>query len=154
MQVSKDAVVTIGYTLKNDQGELIESTSESDAFTYLHGRGRLLPALESALEGKNSGDSLEISLSPEDGYGPRDDSMVLTLPSSKFDDPNAVKVGTRFVAKVGEDTHIFKIVNVEGDQVTVDGNHPLAGMGLHFDIDVKEVRQATDTELEENTSPS
>jgi FKBP-type peptidyl-prolyl cis-trans isomerase SlyD len=152
MQVSKDTVVTIDYTLKSDQGELIESTSESDPFIYLHGRGRLLPALESALEGKTSGDCLEIALSPEEGYGKRDDSMVLTIPSSKFEDPKAVKVGTRFLARVGDDTHIFKIVDIEGEQVTVDGNHPLAGMGLHFDIDVKDVREATQEELEESTS--
>jgi FKBP-type peptidyl-prolyl cis-trans isomerase SlyD len=78
--------------------------------------------------------------------------MVLTIPSSKFENPKSVKVGTRFLARVGEDTHIFKIVNINGDQVTVDGNHPLAGIGLHFDIAVKDVREATRQELEENTS--
>jgi FKBP-type peptidyl-prolyl cis-trans isomerase SlyD len=152
MQISKDTIVTFDYTLKNEHGELIESTEGSGPLEYVHGRGRLLPALESALEGKSSGDSLDVDLRPEQGYGQRDESMVLTLPSSKFQDQEAVRVGTRFVAKVGEDTHIFRVVDIEGDRVTVDGNHPLAGVGLHFDIDVKDVRKAKDEDLGQNGS--
>jgi FKBP-type peptidyl-prolyl cis-trans isomerase SlyD len=78
--------------------------------------------------------------------------MILTVASSKFDDAKAVKVGTRFLAKVGEDTHVFRIVAIEGDRITVDGNHPLAGVGLHFDIDVREVREATERELKQKDS--
>jgi len=152
MQVSKDTVVSLDYTLKNRQGGLIESTDGSDALKYIHGQGQLLPALESALEGKSSGDSLEIDLKPEEGYGQRDDSMVFTLPNSKFEDQEAVKVGTRFVAKVGDGTRIFKVVDIEGDQVTVDGNHPLAGEALHFDIEIKDVREATEEEIQRTRS--
>jgi FKBP-type peptidyl-prolyl cis-trans isomerase SlyD len=148
MQVSKDTVVTFDYTLKDHQGELIESTESSGPLKYVHGQGRLLPALESALEGKGTGDSLEVDLNPGQAYGHRDEAMVLTVPSSKFDDPESVKVGTRFLAKLGEDTHVFRVVGIDGEQVTVDGNHPLAGVGLHFDIAVKEVREATQEERE------
>jgi len=152
MQVSKDTVVTFDYTLKDHQGELIESTESSGPLKYVHGQGRLLPALESALEGKRTGESLEVDLKPEQAYGRRDEAMVLTVPSSKFDDPEAVKVGTRFLAKVREDTHVFRIVEIDGEQVTVDANHPLAGVGLHFDIDVREVRNATEQELDQQSS--
>jgi FKBP-type peptidyl-prolyl cis-trans isomerase SlyD len=152
MQVSKDTVVTFDYTLKDHQGDLIETTESSGPLKYVHGQGRLLPALESALEGKGSGDSVEVDLRPEQAYGRRDEAMILTVASSKFDDAKAVKVGTRFLAKVGEDTHVFRIVAIEGDRITVDGNHPLAGVGLHFDIDVREVREATERELKQKDS--
>ncbi len=114
---------------------------------YLHGHNNIIPGLETALEGHEAGDTLSVTVSPEDGYGERDDENVQVLPRADFDDD--VEIGASYFAQA-EDGSVnpFTVVSVSGDDVTVDFNPPLAGQTLNFDVTVKDVRDATAEELE------
>jgi FKBP-type peptidyl-prolyl cis-trans isomerase SlyD len=147
MQIEDNAVVTFHYTLTNDQGELIESSKESAPLAYIHGQGRIISGLETALEGRQSGDKFNVRLDPSDAYGERTDELVQTMPRSAFVDADDLDVGMAFRALSEGGETIVHVVNIEGDQVTVDGNHPLAGQALNFDVEVEDVRQATEEEL-------
>jgi len=147
MQIEDNAVVVFHYTLTNDQGELIESSKESEPLAYIHGQGRIISGLETALEGRQSGDKFNVRLEPSDAYGERTDELVQTMPRSAFVDADDLDVGMAFRALSEGGETIVHVVNIEGDQVTVDGNHPLAGQALNFDVAVEDVRQATEEEL-------
>jgi len=147
MQIEDKAVVIFHYTLTNDQGELIESSKESEPLAYIHGQGRIISGLETALEGRQSGDKFNVRLEPSDAYGERTDELVQTMPRSAFVDADDLDVGMAFRALSEGGETIVHVVNIEGDQVTVDGNHPLAGQALNFDVEVEDVRQATEEEL-------
>ncbi len=147
MQIEDKAVVIFHYTLTNDQGELIKSSKESEPLAYIHGQGRIISGLETALEGRKSGDKFNVRLEPSDAYGERTDELVQTMPRSAFVDADDLDVGMAFRALSEGGETIVHVVNIEGDQVTVDGNHPLAGQALNFDVEVEDVRQATEEEL-------
>lgn len=148
MQIAKDKVVTIDYTLKDDDGNVLD-TSEGGDFAYLHGARNVIPGLEKALTGKSSGDELNISVSPEEGYGVRDPEMTHTLQRSMFQSDEEIEAGMQFYAE-GPDGQmvLVTIVAVDGDMVTVDGNHPLAGVNLKFNVKVVAVRDATAAEVQ------
>lgn len=149
MQVAKNAVVTIDYTLKNPDGKVIDSSQSEgrQPLPYIHGAGGLIPGLESALEGKNPGDSLSVTIAPEQAYGIRDEKLVSTVAKTAFGN-NAIMVGAQFRTqdKQGHQ-QVVTITKIDADKVTVDSNHPLAGVTLHFDVTIKEVREATAEEL-------
>jgi FKBP-type peptidyl-prolyl cis-trans isomerase SlyD len=149
MQVAKNAVVTIEYTLKNDQGKVLDSTKSEgrQPLPYLHGSGGLIPGLEEALESKSAGDSLTVTIPPEKAYGNRDEKLVNQVPKTAFGN-NAIVVGSQFRTqdKRGHQ-QVVTITKIEADKVTVDANHPLAGVPLNFDVTIKEVRAATADEL-------
>jgi FKBP-type peptidyl-prolyl cis-trans isomerase SlyD len=147
MQIEENSVVTFHYTLSNDQGEVLESSKDSTPLAYIHGQGSIISGLEAALEGRQSGDKFNVRLEPSDAYGDRIDELVQTMPRSAFVDAEDLDVGMAFRALSEAGETIVHVVNVEGDDVTVDGNHPLAGQALTFDVEVEEVRQATDEEL-------
>ena len=148
MQIGKNAVVTLNYTLKDDDGAVIDE-SKDNSFLYLHGAGGIIPGLENELEGKSKGDSLSTRVNPEDGYGERDESMVQVVPRDMFEEGHPVEVGVQFHAQSPEGHMItVTVTKVEDAEVTVDGNHPLAGMALNFDIDVVDIREATQEELD------
>jgi FKBP-type peptidyl-prolyl cis-trans isomerase SlyD len=107
----------------------------------------VIPGLESILEGKVKDDHVLITVSPEDGYGIRDEELVQAFPKRQFEDPDALEVGMQFELQSDEDPTIVSIVGIEEDQILVDGNHPLAGMTLTFDVTVREVRLPTKEEL-------
>lgn len=145
MSITQNKVVTIDYMLKGDDGSVIDS-SEGGDFTYLHGAGNIIRGLENALEGKDAGEEVSVSLSPESAYGQRDDGLVDVLPRDRFD-AEKVDVGMRFHAQTSSgDPIVVTVVDVQDENVTVDGNHPLAGMNLNFDVKVVDVRDATDDE--------
>lgn len=145
MQITQDKVVTIDYTLKDDDGAVIDS-SESGDFAYLHGNGNIIQGLENALEGKDAGEEVSVALTPESAYGERDDGLVDVLPRDRFD-AEQVEVGMRFHAQTSSGNPIVvTVVDVQESNVTVDGNHPLAGMNLNFDVKVVDVRDASDEE--------
>ncbi len=147
MQISKDKVVAIHYTLKNNSGEVIDSSEGKDPLYYLHGFGNLIPGMEDGLEGKSKGDKLELKISPEKGYGTRNEQAVQQVPVSAFGGAD-VKVGMQFQASGEQGYPIVVIVtSVEGDTVTVDANHPLAGEELNFKVEVIEVRDASSEEI-------
>jgi FKBP-type peptidyl-prolyl cis-trans isomerase SlyD len=149
MTIAADTVVSIHYTLKLDNGEVVDTSSGGEPLAYLHGHGNIVPGLESELTGRNVGDEFAVKVSPEEGYGPRDPRGVQVVPRGNFPDEIEIQPGMQFQAQT-EDGHQIPltVAGVEGDKVTVDMNHPLAGQNLHFQIEVTAVRKATDEELE------
>jgi FKBP-type peptidyl-prolyl cis-trans isomerase SlyD len=125
MLIAQDKVVLIHYTLTDDAGKVLDSSSGGEPLAYLHGQGNIIAGLETALSGKQAGDRLNVRVEPVDGYGVRDDALT----------------------SQGH-ARVVTVTRVVGDMVTVDGNHPLAGEVLNFDVEVKEVRDATHEELE------
>jgi FKBP-type peptidyl-prolyl cis-trans isomerase SlyD len=146
MQVARDAVVLIHYTLKNDGGEVLDSSEGSEPLAYLHGGGNIISGLEEALEGKVAGDHVSVSIPPEKGYGVHDQALIQRVPRRAFQG-GSIQPGMRFTAQTEHGPRQVVVTQVAGDMVTVDGNHPLAGQSLHFDVDVTEVRLATEEEL-------
>ncbi len=147
MQIAKDAVVTIHYTLKNDAGETLDSSAGGEPLAYLQGNGNLIPGLENALEGKAAGDKLSVKILPGEGYGEHDQALVQQVPRSAFQGIANVEVGMQFQVQSNVGPRAVTVTQVAGDMVTVDGNHPLAGQNLNFDVEVAEVRAATEEEL-------
>jgi FKBP-type peptidyl-prolyl cis-trans isomerase SlyD len=147
--VGDNLVVSIHYQLTDDEGNVLDSSKDRDPLNYLHGAGNILPGLESALVGKVEGDSEQVRLEPEDGYGTVRDELIQKIDRSAFQGVEKVEVGMTFQAQGpnGDVQHIV-IKDVEGDEVTIDANHPLAGVALNFDVEVVGVREATAEEIE------
>ena len=144
VNVAAQKVVSIEYTLTSETGEVLDSSVGRDPLVYLHGAGNIVPGLEKALDGKSSGDTIEVAVPPEEGYGVRDDRLVRNMPIRKLPEGKA-RVGLRLRAETG---HILTVTAVKGDYATVDANHPLASKTLHFKVKVLDVRDATAQELE------
>ena len=148
MQIGKDMVVSIDYTLTGDDGAVIDSSDGGEPLAYIHGQGSIIAGLESALEGRAAGDLFQLAIPPEHGYGEYDDGLRQIVPLDKFGDASRVLVGARFRANSEAGPRLFTVMAIEKGQVLADGNHPLAGQTLHFDVKVREVRAATPEELE------
>lgn len=148
MQIATNTVVSLDYTLKNAKGEVLESSGDNRTLTYLHGHDNLVPGLEKALEGSSEGDELSVVVSPEEGYGQYRDDLVQKVPMAAFEGVGEVKPGMRFHAEAPGGPVIVTVRDVSGEEVTVDANHELAGQDLHFDVEVKNVRAATNEEIE------
>ena len=148
MQVGKNTVVAIDYTLTDDQGEVLDSSKGREPLAYLHGSGNIIPGLEKALEGKESGEAFSVRVPPEEAYGERTDELKQAVPRDMFQGVDDLQVGMQFQANAGGQTQIVTVVGIEGDQVTVDANHPMAGVALNFEVEVKDIREATEEELE------
>jgi FKBP-type peptidyl-prolyl cis-trans isomerase SlyD len=146
MQIADQRVVTIDYTLTDERGEVLDSSNGEEPLTYIHGTGNIVPGLETALMGKSAGDSVKITIPAADGYGERDEELVQDVPRDRFPGED-IEVGMRFHAQGSEGSQVVTVVAVDDSKVTVDGNHPLAGMNLAFDVKVLEVREATAEEL-------
>jgi FKBP-type peptidyl-prolyl cis-trans isomerase SlyD len=146
VQIQQRSVVSIDYTLKNDQGEVLDTSEKRGPLVYIHGIGSLVPGLEKALEGKSAGDSLEVAITPADGYGPRDEGLLRKIPVRKLHDKNP-QPGKRYRAALDDGHRIVLVTGVSGDYASIDANHPLAGMTLHFAVKVVSVREATAEEL-------
>lgn len=147
MQVAKDKVVAIDYTLKDDEGTVLDSSEGREPLAYIHGAGNIIPGLERALEGKQAGDNVSVRVDPAEAYGERDDALTQAVPMQMFQGVENVEAGMRFQAQTSSGVQVVTVTKVEGDQVTVDANHPLAGVPLNFDVNVREVREATAEEL-------
>lgn len=148
MQVQNDHVVSIDYTLKNDAGEVMDTSEQNGPLAYLHGHQNIIPGLEKALDEKSVGDSFTVSIEPADAYGERDERMIQTVPRSMFQGVDEIEPGMRFQAQTEGGVTVVTIKEVNGDEITLDGNHELAGETLHFDVEVKDVRPASEEELE------
>lgn len=147
MHIANNKVVTIDYVLTDDQGNVIDR-SEGGRFAYLHGANNIIPGLERALDGKEKGESLAVAIPPEEGYGQRDESLTQVVSRSAFESPDDIEVGRQFHAQSPEGQPlVITVVAVADDEVTIDGNHPLAGANLNFDISIVDVRDATEEEL-------
>ncbi len=148
MEIADQKVVSIDYTLKDDDGNIIDQSQAGQPMAYLHGSQNIIPGLENALTGKKAGDEVSVRVSPEEGYGERLEAMTQTVPIDLFEDRDSVREGMQFHAQTDAGVQVVTVTKVEGDQVTVDGNHPLAGMYLNFDVRIADVRDATPEELE------
>lgn len=148
MQISDQCVARFHYTLRNDSGEVLDSSEGQEPLAYLHGAGNIVSGLEEALAGKSEGDEFQVSVDPESGYGPKHEALVQEVPRSAFQGVEQIDVGMRFQAESDRGPMVVTVTGVSEETVTVDGNHPLAGETLHFDIEVVEVREATGEEQE------
>jgi FKBP-type peptidyl-prolyl cis-trans isomerase SlyD len=148
MLVAQDKVVSFHYTLTNDAGEVLDSSSGGDPLAYLHGQGNIVAGLEKALAGRQAGDKLRVRVEATDGYGVRDAALVKRVPRRSFGSVGNIKPGMQFQAQLERgQTRVVTVTAVKGDMVTIDGNHPLAGQDLNFDVEITEVRDATSEEL-------
>lgn len=148
MQIQDKAVVGFHYTLKNDAGEILDSSEGDEPLHYLHGSGGIIQGLENALTGKVVGDKLDVIVEPEDGYGVHRETLVQEVPRSAFGDFDGIEVGMMFQAETDTGMVPVRVVAMSDDTVTVDGNHELAGERLHFAVRIEEVREATQQELD------
>lgn len=148
MEIAADRVVTIHYTLKNDDGTVLDSSTGGEPLAYIQGHGNLVSGLEKALEGKQGGNVLAVVVAPADGYGTRDELLIQRVPKRALQGAGDIKKGMQFQARTDEGMRLFTVTAVIGDMVTLDGNHPLADQTLHFDVEVLSVREATSEELE------
>jgi FKBP-type peptidyl-prolyl cis-trans isomerase SlyD len=143
MQISKNKVAGIHYTLKNNQGEVLDSSDGREPLYYLHGAGNLIIGMEEGLEGKNTGDKFILKISPDKGYGQLDPDMIQKVPRSAFG-AQEVRPGMKFSTNQGG---VVTVTEVGLENITVDANHPLAGVELNFEVEIMEVREATSEEI-------
>lgn len=143
MQITKHKVAAIHYTLRDNEGTIIDTSDGRDPLYYLHGAGNLILGMEEGLEGKQKGDKLQLKIAPEKGYGEIDPEMVQEVPRSAFGGQE-VQVGMKFSTNRGD---VVTVTKVGLENVTVDANHPLAGVELNFDVEIMEVREATAEEV-------
>lgn len=148
MTIDKNTVVSIDYTLTNDAGQVLDSSKGRSPLVYLHGNNNIIPGLEAALQGKNQGDVIKVTVEPEQAYGVRSEQMVQAVPREKFQGIQDVRPGMQFQAQGPQGSRIVTVTEIGPDTVTIDANHPLAGTRLTFDVNVVEIRSATPEELQ------
>jgi FKBP-type peptidyl-prolyl cis-trans isomerase SlyD len=146
MQVADNMAVSIHYTLTNDDGEVLDTSIGDEPLVYLHGVGNIIPGLENALHGKVAGDKFNVHIAPEDAYGEQMEEMIQVISRDMFEGIDNIEVGMQFNADVSSGSGVVTVVNIEDDDITIDGNHPLAGLALTFDVEVIDVRAATEEE--------
>jgi len=148
MQITKNSVVTFHYTLNDADGKVLDTSAGREAFAYIQGHSMIVPGLERQLEGKKAGDSVKAVVEPNEGYGELDPSLVHKVPADRFGGQN-IEVGMQFQAgnEEGGEMGVFTVIAVEDGVVALNGNHPLAGVQLHFNVDITEVREASEEEL-------
>jgi FKBP-type peptidyl-prolyl cis-trans isomerase SlyD len=147
MQASRDTVVTMHYTLTDDSGNVLDTSTGGEPLSYLHGHNNIIPGLETALEGAGTGFQQRVTVEAAEAYGERRDEMVITASRDQFDPKMDLKPGVQVAANGPQGQVVFTVSDVGDTEVTLDGNHPLAGQRLHFDIEITDVRAATPEEV-------
>jgi len=148
MQIADKKVVTLHYTLRDDKDTVIDS-SEDGSFAYLHGANNIIPGLENALTGKSVDEEMKVTIAPEEAYGERNPEMEQVVPKSMFEGDEGIQVGQQFHAASPDGQEIVvTVVSIDGEDVTIDGNHPLAGVTLNFEVKVISIRDASEEELD------
>lgn len=147
--VEEGKVVFIHFTLTNDAGVVIDSSDGNEPLIYLHGADNIVPGLERELEGKKVGDKVQAVIPPEEGYGDREPGGTQQVPRSEFPGDMEIEVGMPFHAETG-DGHMITVwvTDITPTYVELDMNHPLAGETLHFDVEIIQIRAATEEEME------
>jgi len=146
MQVADNMAVSIHYTLTNDDGEVLDSSIGDEALVFLQGSGNIISGLEKAMVGKVAGDKFNVRIAPEDAYGELMEDMIQVISRDMFEGIDDIEVGMQFHADVSSGSGIVTVVSIDDDKITIDGNHPLAGLALTFDVEVIDVRPATKEE--------
>ncbi len=147
MKISDKMAVSIHYTLTNSAGEKLDSSRGEEPMVYLQGYGQIITGLENALKGKEIGDKFNTTIAPADAYGELREDMLKVVPMSMFEGMDKVEVGMQFHADANQGVDVVTVTKIDGDQVTIDGNHPMAGEALTFDVEVMDIRPATADEL-------
>lgn len=147
MHIAKHKVVSINYTLTDHTATVLDRSADGDPLVYIHGAGHLIPGLESALAGKAAGDALKVTVAPQDAYGARNEDLKQSVPRDRFEPGADIQVGMRFHSPTDDGVQVVTVTHVDDQNVTVDANHPLAGITLTFDVEVVAVRDATAEEL-------
>ena len=148
MKIQNNSAVSFHYTLTDDDGIRIDSSEGQEPLGYLHGAGNIIPGLEKALEGKTIGDSLTVAVTAAEGYGEVQKELIQEVPKEAFQGIDTIEVGMQFEAQTGQGGTVpVTVIDVTDDLVTVDGNHPLAGKNLNFEVSIEDVREATEEEL-------
>ena len=146
MQVADNMAVSIHYTLTNDDGEVLDSSIGDEALVFLQGSGNIISGLESALVGKVAGDKFNVRIAAEEAYGELMEDMIQVISRDMFEGIDDIEVGMQFHADVSSGSGVVTVVSIDDDNITIDGNHPLAGLALTFDVEVIDVRPATEEE--------
>ncbi len=149
MTITKDKVVSIDFKLTDDEGELLDTSEGQEPLQYVQGHGSMIAGLEQELEGKAAGTELKVRVTPESGYGAHEPELVQVVPRDAFSEAEPLEIGMRFQLQGPNGDAAVAITELAEDSVTVDGNHPLAGMDLVFEVRIRDVRDASDDELEE-----
>lgn len=147
MKITKNTVITMHYTVSDSDDTLIDSSYDHDPLAMIQGTGYMIKGLETALEGHTKGDKFEVKVAADDAYGQRHDGFVQTMPIDAFAGIDDLQVGSQLRATTDEGEQTVIVVNITDDKITVDGNHPLSGMDLKFEVDILDVRSATNEEL-------
>ena len=147
MLIKKNKVVTLDYTLKNSEGMLLDTSEGRESLLYLHGVGALIPGLEIELDGKKTGDILSVIVPPEKAYGSKSDDLYQKVSKDGFQGEEELSVGMQVQLDTDNGQVIALVSEINGDEVILDMNHPLADMELHFDVEIKNVREATSDEI-------
>ena len=147
MEINDKSYVTIDYTLKLDSGETIDQTTPEQPFGFLFGSGQVIKGLEDGIKGKKAGDSVSLTIKPEDAYGEARADLVREIPRSNFPEGMEIEPGMPFEAQSPHGPVRFTVKEVKDDVVMADFNHPLAGETLHFDIKILEVREPSFAEM-------
>lgn len=148
MKIEKNQVVSFHYTLKDKVGRFIDGTKGKEPLSYIQGIGALIIGLESQLEGRKKGNKFKVMIPPEQGYGIRDQALIYVVKKSDFQGTEEMKLGMQ--VKIDTDNEgmaIATIIEIDGDKITLDLNHPLVDIALYFDIEVIDVRRATENEI-------
>lgn len=140
-------VVQLAYSLKNSDGEVLDQADRAEPFTYLHGASQIVPGLENGLEGLAVGAKKNVVVQPEAGYGEVDEQLIMSVKRSQFPADMEIEEGMMVESRSAEGhVMVFTVASIDDEEVSIDGNHPLAGETLHFDVEVLEVRDATEEE--------
>lgn len=148
MKIDNNCVVALHYTLTNEQGDQLDSSAGGDPLEYLHGGQGIIPGLERELAGKEVGDKFVVAVQPEDAYGDVNPELVGSVPLGQFPEGQEIRPGMQFQAQgPNGEAQVITVKSVDADTVTIDANHPLAGVVLHFDVSVEDIRTATEDEI-------
>ena len=149
MSIKHNSAVSFHYTLTDDNGQQLDSSDGREPLAYLHGAGNIIPGLENALEGKSTGDKMMVAVTAAEGYGEVQPALIQEVPRGSFEGVENIEVGMQFEAQTGNGASVpVTVTAVTDESITVDGNHPLAGKNLNFDVSIEEVRDASQEELD------
>ena len=149
MTIKENSAVSFHYTLTDDEGQQLDSSAGKEPLAYLHGAGNIIPGLEKAMTGKSVGDSMTVAVNAAEGYGEVQSELIQEVPREAFQGVDSIEIGMQFEAQTGQGGSVpVTVTEVSDEVVTVDGNHPLAGKNLNFDVTIEEIRDATEEELE------
>lgn len=147
-QIADNLVVSFNYTLKDEQGNILDQSPEGHPLPYLHGASNIVPGLENAMTGKKVGDKFSVHVPASQAYGEYNPDLVDEVPREMFQGVDTIEIGMQFQAQTDHGVQIVTVKGVEDDKIIVDANFPLAGQDLNFDIEIVDIREATQEELD------